>query len=171
MEQNYLQQHIMNMIVFKNLNELYKLINNYPYIPQLLIYERNGYNFLHDIVSTNDTNLTKLILKKFHGYLNNISFKEYINKRTNEGYTALHIAVLNCNYEIVSLLHKYGAESNIISYKNETALDIANKRNQSYVKIIELLNEKNPNKENNYDYNEINKIKSNLGFSYNIYKK
>ena len=65
----------------------------------------------------------------------------FINERTNEGFTALHYAVNNGNLEIVQLLKQYGAKFEAVTNLGKNAVHIAAEANQVTMLIYLILNE------------------------------
>jgi hypothetical protein len=63
--------------------------------------------------------------------------QEFIDRRDNQGYTALHLGVLSKSERIVRKLLQSGASSDIVDNNNRTPLDLA--ITKEYNNIIEML--------------------------------
>jgi ankyrin repeat protein len=79
--------------------------------------------------------------KMVEAILKHVNSIEFVNKQQNDGYRALHFAVLNQNLELIYILIRYGAE---INYKDNGKKKIKRKNHN---KIINN-KKKNRNKQN-----------------------
>jgi len=107
------------------------------------IKDENGLTPLHYSVFRNNYELTTTIIdeiKKGFGMSSN-KISNFINERTNEGFTALHYAVNNGNLEIVQLLKQYGAKFEAVTNLGKNAVHIAAEANQVSMLMYLILNE------------------------------
>lgn len=130
--------------------------------------DADGNTILHYLVmdTNNKKNLIEELLKKNNS-------KDFINIQNNNGDTALHLAVKLTDYELASLLEKYGADRNIknnqdLKIDSETDIDVEdnnnlqktnnnNKETQDKAKEItdDITNLLFKNKTDNQDFNEL----------------
>ena len=116
------------------------------YINSLKIWQikdENGLTPLHYSVFRNNYDLTTIIInevKKGLGISSN-KISNFINEKTNEGFTALHYAVNNGNLLIVQLLKQYGAKFEEVTNLGKNAVHIAAEANQVTMLMYLLLNE------------------------------
>ena len=107
------------------------------------IKDENGLTPLHYSVFRNNYELTTTIIdeiKKGFGMSSN-KISNFINERTNEGFTALHYAVGNGNLEIVQLLKQYGAKFEAVTNLGKNSVHIAAEANQVSMLMYLILNE------------------------------
>ena len=77
--------------------------------PNLKIWEvkdENGYTALHSSVFKNNYELSSMIIEEVKKELllgSSQKIEDYVNEKTNEGFTALHYAVNNGNIKMVKL--------------------------------------------------------------------
>jgi palmitoyltransferase len=83
--------------------------------------DSDGFNPLHKSVNINSLELTEKIIKISKNNLNLNQFNDFINKKSNNGFTPLHYASLKGNMKIIILLIKNGANINL---KNNTGLNV-----------------------------------------------
>ena len=116
------------------------------YINSLKIWQikdENGLTPLHYSVFRNNYDLTTIIInevKKGLGISSN-KISNFINEKTNEGFTALHYAVNNGNLLIVQLLKQYGAKFEAVTNLGKNAVHIAAEANQVTMLMYLILNE------------------------------
>ena len=116
------------------------------YINSLKIWQikdENGLTPLHYSVFRNNYDLTTIIInevKKGLGISSN-KISNFINEKTNEGFTALHYAVNNGNLLIVQLLKQYGAKFEEVTNLGKNAVHIAAEANQVTMLMYLILNE------------------------------
>ena len=116
------------------------------YINSLKIWQikdENGLTPLHYSVFRNNYDLTTIIInevKKGLGMSSN-KISNFINEKTNEGFTALHYAVNNGNLLIVQLLKQYGAKFEAVTNLGKNAVHIAAEANQVTMLMYLILNE------------------------------
>ena len=116
------------------------------YINSLKIWQikdENGLTPLHYSVFRNNYDLTTIIInevKKGLGMSSN-KISNFINEKTNEGFTALHYAVNNGNLLIVQLLKQYGAKFEEVTNLGKNAVHIAAEANQVTMLMYLILNE------------------------------
>ena len=116
------------------------------YINSLKIWQikdENGLTPLHYSVFRNNYDLTTIIInevKKGLGISSN-KISNFINEKTNEGFTALHYAVNNGNLLIVQLLKQYGAKFEAVTNLGKNAVHIAAEANQVSMLMYLILNE------------------------------
>ena len=116
------------------------------YIKSLKIWQikdENGLTPLHYSVFRNNYDLTTIIInevKKGLGMSSN-KISNFINEKTNEGFTALHYAVNNGNLLIVQLLKQYGAKFEAVTNLGKNAVHIAAEANQVTMLMYLILNE------------------------------
>ena len=116
------------------------------YINSLKIWQikdENGLTPLHYSVFRNNYDLTTIIInevKKGFGISSN-KISNFINEKTNEGFTALHYAVNNGNLLIVQLLKQYGAKFEEVTNLGKNAVHIAAEANQVTMLMYLILNE------------------------------
>ena len=116
------------------------------YINSLKIWQikdENGLTPLHYSVFRNNYDLTTMIInevKKGLGMSSN-KISNFINEKTNEGFTALHYAVNNGNLLIVQLLKQYGAKFEEVTNLGKNAVHIAAEANQVTMLMYLILNE------------------------------
>lgn len=114
--------------------------------PNLKIWEikdENGYTTLHRSTFKNNYEISTFIIeevKKGLGMGSN-KVKNYINERTNEGYTALHYAVINGNIKFVNLLKDNGAKIEVTTNIGKNAIHLAAEGNQPSMILYLMLNE------------------------------
>ena len=107
------------------------------------IIDENGLTPLHYSVFRNNYDLTTIIInevKKGLGMSSN-KISNFINEKTNEGFTALHYAVNNGNLLIVQLLKQYGAKFEEVTNLGKNAVHIAAEANQVTMLMYLILNE------------------------------
>ena len=107
------------------------------------IKDENGLTPLHYSVFRNNYDLTTIIInevKKGLGMSSN-KISNFINEKTNEGFTALHYAVNNGNLLIVQLLKQYGAKFEAVTNLGKNAVHIAAEANQVTMLMYLILNE------------------------------
>lgn len=116
------------------------------YINSLKIWQikdENGLTPLHYSVFRNNYDLTTIIInevKKGLGMSSN-KISNFINEKTNEGFTTLHYAVNNGNLLIVQLLKQYGAKFEEVTNLGKNAVHIAAEANQVTMLMYLILNE------------------------------
>ena len=116
------------------------------YINSLKIWQikdENGLTPLHYSVFRNNYDLTTIIInevKKGLGISSN-KISNFINEKTNEGFTALHYAVNNGNLLIVQLLKQYGAKFEAVTNLGKNAVHIAAEANQVTMLMYLIFNE------------------------------
>ena len=124
-----------------------KKINNYLNDSNLNIYQikdENGYTSLHRSVFKNNYELTIQIIdrvKKEVGIGHSNKLENFINEKTNEGYTALHYAAMIGNLKIIKLLKDNGAKIDSVTKLGKNVLHIAAENNQPSVIIYFIFNE------------------------------
>ena len=122
-------------------------INNYLNDSNLNIYQikdENGYTSLHRSVFKNNYELTIQIIdrvKKEVGIGHSNKLENFINEKTNEGYTALHYAAMIGNLKIIKLLKDNGAKIDSVTKLGKNVLHIAAENNQPSVIIYFIFNE------------------------------
>eukprot|EP01084_Bolivina_argentea_P275491 469832_1 len=101
----------------------------------------DGSGVVHVAVQQQNLNLTQYFLS------NGLSANQ---KNENNGDTPLHIASRLRNIKIVDLLTRYGGDTSIANYKNETPKSIASNVLKEYTQLVHLLDaaEANQNKLN-----------------------
>ena len=114
--------------------------------PNLKIWEikdENGYTTLHRSAFKNNYEISSFIIdevKKGLGMGSN-KVKNYINEKTNEGFTALHYAVNNGNIKIVNLLKDNGAKIEMTTNAGKNVIHLAAEGNQPSMILYLMLNE------------------------------
>lgn len=115
--------------------------------PELLIWkikDVNGYTCLHRTVFKNNYDLSLEIIEKVKkeiGISRKYKIENYINEKTNEGFTALHYATINGNMQIIKLLKQFGAKIEAVTNLGKNVLHLAAESNQPSTLIYFLLNE------------------------------
>ena len=107
------------------------------------IKDESGLTPLHYSVFRDNYEITKIIIdeiKKGFGMSSN-KISNFINERTNEGYTALHYAVGNGNIEILELLKQHGAKFEAVTNLGKNVVHIAAEKNKPTMLIHLILNE------------------------------
>ena len=107
------------------------------------IKDENGLTPLHYSVFRDNYELTIIIINEIKKRLGMSSNKiaNFVNEKTNEGFTALHFAVSNGNLEMLKLLKQYGAKFEAITNLGKNAVHIAAEMNQATMLIHLILNE------------------------------
>ena len=122
-------------------------IKNYLNDLNLKIYQikdENGYTPLHRSVFKNNYDLTLQIINKVKrevGLGPSNKIENFINEKTNEGYTALHYAAIVGNLKIVKLLKEYGAKIDYITKEGQNVLHLAAQSNQPSIILYFLFND------------------------------
>ena len=115
--------------------------------PNLKIWEvkdENGYTALHRSVFKNNYELSSMIIeevKKGLGLGSSHKIDDYVNEKTNEGFTALHYAVNNGNIKMVKLLKEFGAKVESLTVLGKNVVHLASEANQPTMLIYLVLNE------------------------------
>jgi ankyrin repeat protein len=115
------------------------------------LYEENGWNPLVEAARCNSSEVIEILIA--HGAIKNPHFaaikgdisiiREYldsggnINLCYNSNLTLLHLATMNCRYEIVELLLNNHADLNVMAFAEQTPLHIAVCSNNSH--LVNLL--------------------------------
>ena len=116
------------------------------YIPSLQLWklkDENGFTPLHFSVFKNNYELSVIIIdevKKGLG-ISTTKISNFINQKTNEGFTALHYACSNGNIEMVKLLKKYGAKFEETTNLGKNVIHLAAETNKVSMLIYLILNE------------------------------
>ena len=110
----------LHLAVSRNSIETTKFLLKHFYDPSIKC--KDGLTALHVAVREGSLECVKILL--FYNDNN-----ELINKKTDASHTALHFAAFNNYYKIVLILLLFGADSKIKDYQNNTALDLAIKKN------------------------------------------
>ena len=116
------------------------------YIPLLSIWkikDENNLTPLHISSYNNNYELTEIIIsevKKGLGLTTN-KISNFMNEKTNDGFTALHYAVKNNNIKMVKLLKQYGAKIESVTNSGKNVVHIASEFNHPTMLIYLILNE------------------------------
>jgi palmitoyltransferase len=143
---NFLNLNTIEILDLINNDEIQK-IKSYLSDPNNRIWEikdENGCTALHRSCFKNNYELTSLIIneaKKGLGLGSDYKIENFINEKTNEGFTALHYAASNGNIKIVELLKKYGARIESVTKIGKNILHISAESNQPSMLIYTIVNE------------------------------
>ena len=125
----------------------FQKINNFLEDPNIKIWQikdENGYTALHRLVFKNNYELSSQIIdnvKKGLGLGSSYKIEDFIDEKTNEGFTALHYAAINGNIKMIKLLQKYGAKIDQVTNLGKNIMHLAAESNQPSIIAYFLLNE------------------------------
>ena len=115
--------------------------------PNLKIWEvkdENGYTAIHRSVFKNNYELSSITLeevKKGLGLGSSHKIDDYLNEKTNEGFTALYYAANNGNIKMVKLLKEFRAKVESLTTLGKNVVHIVSESNQPAILIYLVLNE------------------------------
>ena len=92
------------------------------------------FNIVRDILS--------FVASKFNEKANDPDFIEFINSKTNQGYTAMHYAAFRGNIFLIELFHEYNADINCLNKRNLSIMHLAAQGNSPMT--LCYIRQKNP---------------------------
>ena len=119
----------INNLQNSNISLIYKYFTD-PLYRSWTFIDIEGNTALHKSISSSLTNLAITIINNIKLFISENEFFEYINKKTKQGYTSLHYAIIKGNMEIIKLLIKNGANIYEITNTGLNNLHLAAQNNK-----------------------------------------
>ena len=137
-ENDISKEDLFESIENKNEEKLIEYIND-PNNKVWQIKDENGNTILHKACFLNNKELILLIIQELKKRLgSSSSLSNFINERTDEGMTALHLAAYKGNLEISKILIENGASVEIVTNLGKNIIHLSAEGNQPSIMIYFL---------------------------------